>query len=212
MANIEEIGREAINALRAKNIVREEALRLSRALVRHSANAIRAAHREEFEETKTMLAEGASLVAQIKADLNPHPDLYFTGYVQDSLKEFSEANLVYALVTGSALPSAQDLGIEVPAYLNGLGEAAAELRRHILDLIRHGEVERGERALGAMDDIYNLLVSVDYPEAITGGLRRTTDMVRGVVERTRGDLTIALRQQELQRALEEFEKKQWKDR
>lgn len=207
MDNLEEIGRSALKVLEGKNGVREVALQLSRSLVRQSANAIRAVHRGEFAEAKTMLAEGASLAAQIKQNLTAHPDLYFTGYVQDSLKELAEANLVYALVTGATLPSFQDLGIEVPAYLNGLGEAAAELRRHILDLIRHGEVERGERALGAMDDIYNLMVTVDYPEAITGGLRRTTDMVRGVVERTRGDLTIALRQQELQKALEEFERR-----
>lgn len=207
MANLEDIARSSLQVLEDKNRARETALTLSRALVRQAANTIRAVHRGEFEAGKEMLAQGAAMAAEIRSDLAPHPDLYYTGYVQDSLKEFAEANLTLALVTGSPLPTPQDLGVEVPAYLNGLGEAAAELRRHILDLIRKGEVERGERALAAMDDIYNLMVSVDYPEAITGGLRRTTDMVRGVIERTRGDLTIALRQQELQKALEEFEKK-----
>lgn len=210
MAKLEDIARYSLQVLEENNRAREGALTLSRSLVRQSANAIRAVHRGEFEQAQAMLKEGAARVAEMKTDLAPHPGLYYTGYVQDSLKEFAEANLTLALVTGSPLPSPQDLGVEVPAYLNGLGEAAAELRRHILDLIRHGEVERGERALGAMDDIYNLMVSVDYPEAITGGLRRTTDMVRGVIERTRGDLTIALRQQELQRALEEFEKRRGK--
>jgi translin len=56
-----------------------------------------------------------------------------------------------------------------------------------------------------MDEIYGLLVSMDYPDALTGGLRRSTDSVRGIMEKTRGDLTFALRQRDLEQALARFE-------
>ena len=97
--------------------------------------------------------------------------------------------------------------MEYPAYLNGLGEAVGELRRHVLDIIRRGQIERGEEILSAMDDIYAVLVTMDFPDAITGGLRRTTDVVRGVLERTRGDLTMAILQDKLQEALRAFEER-----
>jgi translin len=126
------------------------------------------------------------------------------GYTQDALKEFAEANIVYALVGDEPLPEPEAIGVEYAAYLNGLGEAAGELRRRCLDIIRHAHSDEAERLLAAMDDIYSLLVTVDYPDAITGGLRRTTDMVRGVTERTRGDITTSLRQYQLQEALRRF--------
>lgn len=185
----------------SKNAAREQALQRSRTLIRHCANAIRAIHRDEREPARQHLAEARAIVASLRADLAVHPDLYHAGYTQDALKEFAEANIVLALVGDEPLPSPESLGVESAAYLNGLGEAAGELRRRCLDIIRQDHSEESERLLAAMDDIYSLLVTVDYPDAITGGLRRTTDMVRGVTERTRGDLTISLRQQQLHQAL-----------
>jgi translin len=130
-----------------------------------------------------------------------HADLYYTGYVQDALKEFSEASIVNALVQGRALPDPDELGVEYAAYLNGMGEAAGELRRHALDLIRQGRAREAEATLQWMEDIFSVLVTVDYPDAITGGLRRTADMVRGVLERTRGDVTVMIKQEELKALL-----------
>lgn len=207
MTDLQKIAQSASEALEAKNAIREKALPLSRELVRHSANTIRAVHRGELAEGKKMLVEGKRLAQELKANLADHPDLYHSGYTQDALKEFAEANITYALIAGEELPSPEELEVEYPAYLKGLGEAAGEMRRHILDLIRHGETERGEEILVSMDDIYSLLVTIDYPEAITYGLRRITDMVRGVLERTRGDLTLAIRQTELEKALKDFEER-----
>ncbi len=207
MTDLEKIAKAALEALEAKNATREKVLPLSRELVRHSANTIRAVHRGELAEAKKMLVEGKRLAQELKASLTEHPDLYYSGYTQDALKEFAEANITYALIAGEELPSPKELGVEYPAYLKGLGEAAGEMRRHTLDLIRHGETERGEEILASMEDIYSVLVTIDYPEAITYGLRRITDMVRGVLERTRGDLTLAIRQTELEKALKEFEER-----
>ena len=184
-----------------KNTAREQALRWSRELVRACANTIRAIHRREFTEADRLLAEANALNAQICTVLAEMGDLYWTGYVQDAQKELVEAHSTYALVRGDALPDPIRLGIAPAPFLNGLAEAVGELRRYLLDRLRRGEIEGCERVLGAMDDIYVLLVTLDYPDALTGGLRRTTDSTRGILEKTRGDLTLALRQEALVEAL-----------
>jgi translin len=207
LENLETIAEKIRTNFEAKSKVRDKALQLSRELIRHCANAIRATHRGEFENATGLLASAKALASEMVDGVADYADLYYAGYTQDALKEFAEANITYALITDRPLPDPDELGVEYAAYLNGLGEAAGELRRHVLDLIRHGELERGEEILSMMDDIYGVLVTIDFPNAITGGLRRTTDMVRGVLERTRGDLTMSLRQEKLQQALRDFEER-----
>ncbi|MEO5951416.1 MAG: haloacid dehalogenase [Chloroflexia bacterium] len=201
---IQSIGEELIRVLEAKNKAREVALTNSRATIRCCAHSIRAAHRGEMESAADLVGQAGELVANTRAMLlESHPDIYWAGYVQDAQKEYSEASVVSAIIGGGEIPRAGELGVEPAAYLNGLGEAAGEMRRYVLDIIRHGETpaSRCEEVLTVMEDIYSLLVTVDFPDAITNGLRRTTDMVRGVLERTRGDVTFALQQRELVKAL-----------
>ena len=205
MKNLTDISSRILDAFAAKNAARDKALERSRALIRFCANSIRATHRDERDEARALLAEAKKIVDAIRADLASYPDLYHAGYTQDALKEFAEANIVLALVADEPLPEPEALGVEYAAYLNGLGEAASEMRRRCLDIIRNDHSAEAERLLDAMDEIYNMLVTVDYPDAITGGLRRTTDLVRGVTERTRGDITTSLRQYRLQEALRKFE-------
>jgi len=207
MKNLESIASHIRKDFTAKNAARDQALERSRSLTRLCANSIRATHRDERDQARTLLSEAKEIVNAIRVDLEQYPDLYHAGYTQDALKEFAEANVVLALVADEPLPDPDSLGVEYAAYLNGLGEAASEMRRRILDIIRHNHSSEAERLLEAMDDVYNLLVTIDYPDAITGGLRRTTDLVRGVTERTRGDLTMSLRQQSLQESLKKFELK-----
>lgn len=204
MKNLDQISSRIRVSFTAKNAARDKALERSRTLIRFCANSIRAAHRDEREEARSLLAQAKQIVDAIRADLVQYPDLYHTGYTQDALKEFAEASIVLALIADEPLPEPEALGVEYAAYLNGLGEAGTEMRRRCLDIIRHDHSAEAERLLDAMDDIYNLLVTIDYPDAITGGLRRTTDVVRSVVERTRGDLTTSLRQQRLQDALKKY--------
>ncbi len=189
----------------AKNAARDAALAKSRELIRYCSLSIRATHRGEHEEATNLLGRAQELATAMKQDVADYPDLYFTGYVQDALKEFAEASIVHALITDQPIPAPEQIGVDYAAYLNGLGEAAGELRRYTLDIIRHNQLERSEQTLQAMEDIYSMLVTMDFPDAITGGLRRTTDMVRGVLERTRGDLTVAWRQEKLEERLREFE-------
>jgi len=197
---------EGIRAsLIAKNAVRDATLARSRELIRLCALSIRATHREEFDEAERLLNEARAAADAMKAGLVDQPDLYHTGYTQDALKEVVEAVTVFAIVRGRSLPTPGEIGVEAAAYLNGLAEAASELRRRALDVIRQDRNAEAERLLAAMDDIYGELVTMDFPDAITGGLRRTTDMLRGVLERTRGDLTTTLQQEKLKKALRELE-------
>ncbi|HZS94407.1 MAG TPA: haloacid dehalogenase [Chloroflexota bacterium] len=190
--------------LQTKNDARDRALVDSRDVVRQAARAIRALHRGEWAEAEDIVSRGREIVRSTRSHLENFPDVYWAGYVQDAQKEFAEASLLTAMIAGSPIPTRVDLGVEVAPYLNGLAEAASELRRYILDIVRHGGLDRlreAERALKVMDDVYSNLITVDYPDAITGGLRRTTDALRAVLERTRGDLTITSRQAELEQAL-----------
>ena len=207
MQKLEAIGDQIRQHLEDKNAARDRALQQSRTLIRHCSMAIRAVHREERPEALQHLAEARGLVDELHAGLAAYPDLYHAGYTQDAFKEFAEANIVYALVGDEALPLPEALGVEYAAYLGGLGEAAGELRRRVLDILRHDRTPEAERLLAAMDEIYGLLVTIDFPDAITGSLRRITDMVRGVVERTRGDLTTTVQQQALKAALQAVEGK-----
>ena len=189
----------------AKHQAREQALPLSREAIRHSANAIRAIHRHDEAAARTLLDQARDRAHRAAGALAEYPDILYAGFVHDGQKEYAEAALVIALVCGDPLPQPRDLGVEDAAYLNGLGEAVGELRRFLLDSLRGGDMAECERLLGVMDDLYALLVTIDYPDAITSGLRRTTDVARGILEKTRGDLTVAARQHQLERRMAEFQ-------
>ncbi len=191
----------------AKDAAREKALPLCREAIRYCSQAIRAVHRQEFDQAKELLQSAHNLLDEAEQAITACSELINTGFFRDAQKEFAEGSITLALVTGKQPPDPDGLGIDSAAYLNGLGEAVGELRRYLLDSMRRGDLSRGEELLAAMDDIYNILITMDFPDAITGGLRRTTDMVRGVLERTRSDLTLVMRQKELEDRLREFEEK-----
>ncbi len=194
------------NSIRARmessNAAREEALKICREVIQLSSRTIRAIHRDEMTNAQTLLAEAKGRVERAKSVLKEHPDLLHAGYVHDSQKEYVEAETMLAIVTGQPVPPPEVMGVEPAAYLNGLAEAASESRRHVLDRLRLDDVAQAERVLKRMDDIYYELVTFDFPDAITGGLRRTTDALRAVLERTRADLTLTLSQKRLQSSLQ----------
>lgn len=191
----------------AKNAARDAAITQSRGLIQHCANAIRAVHRHDWDLARDRLGQARAVAEAMCAVVADYPDLYHSGYTQDALKEYVEAWLIYALVRGEALPAPESLAVEPATYLNGLCEAASELRRQILDILRQGHSAEAERLLSAMDTIYGLLIGLDFHDSITGGLRRRVDGLRAVLERTRGDVTSSLRQQALQAALADFERR-----
>lgn len=193
--------------LTAKNIARDTALNRSRELIRHCAECIRAVHRREWEGAEKKLALIQNLKAELKEGVKGYPDLYHAGYLQDALKEAAEAHITHAIIRELPLPTRAELDVPGATYLNGMAEAATELRRFILDIMRleDSHSEEAERLLAWMDAIYDQLVTFDFPDALTNSLRRQTDVVRGVLERTRGDMTQSLRQQKLQEALARLE-------
>jgi len=201
VSDLQAIGRAAQEYLATKFAARERALPKSRAAIRLCANAIRAAHRGEFDQSTRQLTEAGGLLRDMALDLREHQDIFYAGFVADAQKEYAEAALTSALMQRQPPPTPDVLGVEWAPYLNGLGEAVGELRRYILDRMRQGRLEGCEELLADMDDIYSQLITLDYPDAITGNLRSTTDAVRGILEKTRGDLTLAVSQERLNAAM-----------
>ncbi len=227
------IASAAMEHLSLKHAARERALPKSRAAIRYCANSIRATHRQEFHAAEELASQAYAALAEMSNDLRDHQDVFYAGFVQDAHKEYAEAVTFAALVQHRPLPTASELSIGWAAYLNGLGETIGELRRYILDQLRHatiesesesvgtrfiasvgvgnsdhdhdqlrhGTIESCESLLDHMDDIYALLTTIDFPDAVTAGLRRTTDAARGILEKTRGDLTTAVAQAQLQQAM-----------
>lgn len=206
-ARLEGLAEKMRQDLSAKDHVRERVLRLCRETIRHCSTSIRAIHRQEDQSARELLEQARNLLKEIGEVVAAFPDLTATGYMNDAQKEYAEGCLTLALVAGEPLPSAEHLGVSLPAYLNGMGEAVGEMRRYLLDGIRRYDLSRSEELLSAMDDIYGVLVTMDFPDALTGGLRRTTDMVRGVLEKTRGDLTVAFEQRGLEARMIALEEK-----
>jgi translin len=195
--DLDAIAQRIREALTQKHQARERAYTLSRQVVRDAANTIRAVHRGETVAAEGMLAATRASVQAIDQAIAEQPDLRYTGYVDDAQKEYAEACLTICMAAGTPFPGPEELRVSHSAYLNGMAEAASEMRRHLLDALRRGEVARCEGLLASMDDVYNVLVTMDFPDAVTGGLRRTTDQLRAVLERTRGDLTLAIVQDRL---------------
>jgi translin len=207
MERLETIAEQIHTDFERRTKIRDHALEQARILTRHCANAIRAVHRQERQLALQNLAQAKTIVMELRVDLANLPDLYYAGYSQDALKEYAEASIVSALVGSEALPTPEELQLENSTYLNGLAESTGELRRRCLDILRHGYSQEAERLLGLMEDIYAVLITMDYPDAITGGLRRQTDLVRSLTERTRGDLTLSLRQEHLEQTMRKLESK-----
>ena len=203
--NLASIADQIRQTFSAKDAAREKALPLCREVIRHCSQAIRALHRQEFDQAEKRLQSARNLLNQAKQAVIAYSELSNTNFIRDAQKEFAEGSITLALVTGKPPPDPDELGIDPAAYLNGLGEAMGELRRYLLDSMRRGDLSQGEELLSAMDDIYSILITMDFPDAITGGLRRTTDMVRGVLERTRSDLTLVMSQNELENKLKKLQ-------
>jgi translin len=201
-AQIAAAGIDARAILEQKHAARELTLSACRRAIRSCATAIRAVHRQEFREARELIAVAAAYLAEAESALGEHPDVRYAGYLNDAKKEFAEANLTLAFVAGLPMPTAAELGVEVQPFLNGMAEAASELRRQVLDCLRRDEGAQAERLLALMDEVYALLITIDYPDALTGGLRRSTDALRAVLERTRGDVTAAIVGERLRHAIE----------
>ena len=188
--------------LDAANAAREVALTACRRTIRACSSSIRAVHLRRPDDARRLADEAQAALREAQDALAPYPSLVGSGPLNDATKEYAEARLTAAMVGEDRLPSAEELGVSAAAWLNGLAEAASELRRHLLDRLREGDLSHGETLLATMDEAYGLLVTMDYPDAVSNGLRRTTDALRAVLERTRGDLTTTLLQVRLQTALD----------
>lgn len=201
MDNFEKLADRIRESFERQNRIRDEALAQSRNLTRHSARAIRAIHRNDSDLALEHLSEADKLANALREGLSEDPDLYYSGYAQDALKEYCEAHLTVSVILDQEWPSPEDLHVQYATYLNGLSEVVGELRRRIMDIMRKGHSPEVERLLEVMDDIYTQLVTMDFPDALTYGLRRRTDIARSIIERTQANVTISYRQQQLEKRL-----------
>jgi translin len=201
MHKLGQIANEIRKGFDTRTLARDRALAQARQLTRACALSIRAVHRDETDAMNEHLTEAHQLAQALRNDLAQHPELFYAGYTQDALKEFVEATVTCALIQNKPLSTPQELNVADSTYLNGLAEVVGELRRRTLDILRHGYSQEAERLLGHMDEIYSVLVTMDYPDAITNGLRRQTDLARGIIEKTRGDITFSLRGEHLEQAI-----------
>jgi translin len=200
--NLDSIETAVRSVLDEKFAARELALKNCRKIIQHSANAIRSLHRGDIESADELLGRGRSLISEAEAPLAEHTDIYHAGFFYDAVKEYAEAELTRALVLGNPLPLPADIGVHAVPYLKGLGEAVGEMRRRLLDKLRHGDLAEAEVIFEKMEVIHGLLASLDYPDGMTSGLRRTTDVARSLIERSRADLTTTIVQERLRRQLE----------
>jgi translin len=201
MDNLEALSDRIRESFERQNRIRDEALAQSRNLTRHAARAIRAIHRNDADMAREHLSEADKLAKALRKGLSEDPDLYYSGYAQDALKEYCEAHLTVSTILDKEWPSPEDLQVPFATYLNGLSEVVGELRRRIMDIMREGHSSEVERLLDVMDEIYAQLVTMDFPDALTYGLRRRTDIARSIIERTQADVTISYRQQQLEKRL-----------
>lgn len=198
--NLDAITNKIRQSFEAKDAAREKVLPICREVIRFSSLSIRALHREELDKSQELLNSARKLLDEAEDALSDGIDIR-TGFLLDAQKEYAEGSITLALVKGDHLPTPEDLRIDEASFLLGMAEAVGELRRYLLDKMRTGDLSRGEEFLSDMDDIYNELVTLDFPDAITHGLRRTTDAMRGVLEKTRSDLTLTIRQKALEDTL-----------
>ena len=204
-AHLSEIGTAVIDELTERNRDREQALSVSREVIRFSANTIRAVHRSDFDDARELISKGAVRLQEADHIKESSPQIFNAGFMNDARKEFTEANVTLAVISGGDIPSISDLNVDAAAYINGMAEVIGELRRYILDALRRNAVDGCQEFMDIMDEMFSVLITIDFPEGVTSGLRRNTDAMRGVLERTRGDLTMALRQHSLEARLAECE-------
>jgi len=188
--------------LDGKFAARELALKNCRRIIQGSSKAIRALHRGELDGARQLLDEVRAMMEEIEPSLAEHTDIYHAGFYYDAVKEYAEGELTAALVEGRPLPLPVDLGVHAVPYLKGLGEAVGELRRRLLDQLRVGDLGAAEHTFSDMEVIHDLLAALDYPDGMTSQLRRTTDVARALIERSRADLTTTIVQERLRAQLE----------
>lgn len=201
MTIFDNLSKSMLEGFDCKDRAREEAYRLSRKVVRLCSSSIRSVHRNDLAQAEKILSEAATDLERIRMVLKDHQDVRYAGFVDGAEQEYAEARCVYSITTRRQILTPDEVGVDSVNYLAGLGDVTGELRRYILDLIRAGRAEEGEYFLGVIEEIYYLLMLFDYPDAITRGLRRKSDLARSMLERTRGDLTNALELAKMQKAL-----------
>ncbi len=208
--NLEEIGKEIEEVLDEKDSVREIAIKSSREIIRIASRVITKLHRREneIEEIRRIKEEVWHLRSLL---LNEYPDLFYSGFVQNALQEYVEALLLEAIINKKDIPSPKELYVNPSAYLMGCGDVVGELRREVLESLRVGNFNQAESYLQLMEEFYEMLMRFNYPSGLVP-IKQKQDVARALVEKTRGEITIAAMNRNLELKIEKFEKEENKKR
>lgn len=186
---LEKTGEKITKRLEEIEKARDQSYVLHREIIKLAGKSIKTVHMGEKEKAKELLEMARQKMVEANEAVEGLDEVPRSGFIHDAQKEYVEAAVTTAIVFGEDIPDPDEMGVLYSAYLNGISEVIGELRREVLDLMRHDEWDKGEIFLEAMDDIYTFLVSMDFSDSITHGLRRSVDQARGILERTRGDFT-----------------------
>ncbi|WP_457619607.1 hypothetical protein [Methanopyrus sp.] len=202
IGNLRETIEDIRGELDALDEARDEAQVVLRDLHKLSSEAVYEVHRGNLEEARRRLDEAAELVSKLHDLLGDFPELLRTGFAENHLQEYAEAEILYSIVKDLRAPSPEEINVSPRAYLLGLLDAVGELRRIVVDALREGDLDRAEEFLGIMEEIYSLTMTFDYPRSVVPNLKRKQDVARSLLEKTRSEVTIAGKTEELKRALE----------
>jgi len=189
MKNLDEIADRIQSRLDEKDTVREIAIKSSRAIIRISGSVIHSIHKKE--DVRRMMGEAMDEAQRLRGLLEEHPEIWNSGLVEDAMQELSEAAIIMSIADDAPLPDPEELGVPMTAYLLGLADAIGELRRFTLESLRQGNTETATVFLEMMEDMFKVIMRFDYPDALVS-IRRKQDIARSLLEKTRGELAVAV--------------------
>jgi translin len=166
-----------------------------------SKQAILKLHTDEKSEAKKRLEEASSLIVKMNEIIKKNPELARFDQVSAAKEEYSEASIIMSLMKSGEFPDPTELGVPITSYLLGLGDVPGELRRQALDALRVGNMETAEARLSMMEEIYLSLMTMEEAPLLKG-LRRKMDITRGVIERTRSEVTAEAGRRKLRESVE----------
>jgi len=196
---------------RAQEEIREayeqknELMRAVRRTTKLAKRAIFSIHKGELDEARKLLDEAKKELAEMRAFLNARPGVASINVLGPAFQEYSEAEVLLAIVSGSDIPGPDELGVPPSDFLLGLADVVGELRRRALDALKSGRFREAEACLELMEEIYMELISLDEAQAILSELRRKCDIARRLIEATRGDISVEARRLSLEKALGRLE-------
>ena len=188
------------------NDIREQSLTTSREIVRECSKSIRNIHRNDEVSAKEHIENARKKLENLKSITSDVSEISYAGYVLDAEREFVEAVMFYTFEVSGYIEPFNNFNVHPSSYIQGIGDTIGEWRRKALDHLRNLDIKKAETYLAIMEEGMGTLNELDYPDALTGGLRRYADNARSIIERTRSDITNAFINESLRKDISNINK------